>query len=49
MQLSVKDVVYLSIEGNVPGDGFRLQQSAGHRMLAELPAVRTYAYISMPW
>ncbi len=47
MQLSVKDVVYLSMEGNVLGDGFRLIQSAGCRKLAELPSVRTYVYFSV--
>ena len=47
MQLSVKDVVYLSIENNVPGDGFRLLLSEGHRKLAGFPSVRTYAYFSV--
>ena len=40
MQLSVKDIVYLSNDGGTPGDGFRLQQSAGHRKLAKTPSVR---------
>lgn len=40
MQLSMKDVVCLSIKGGVPGDGFRLQQSAGPRKLPKTSSVR---------
>ena len=47
MQLSVKDVVYLSIEGNVLGDGFRLSSLQAIESLQNYPRYAQIVYFSI--